>query len=1378
LLDQYLSLWEAWAAGEKPRRYSIDLYGALFAIKHQLEAEETSNPTELVWGIGMATWQLQWQESLAKVTKIDFEYPLLTQQMEVGLDETTMAIHLRPRATDTRYEGDAFAGCLGSGAVEVERAVRLQIELNQDRPVTPFDPGSYTDILKLVATNMDSYGVYRPLSEGDGTVPPPGEHLVVTDSWALFTRPRSNNYLLDDLQRLKQRLTEGCDIPKGPAAFVTLPSDEPLPFDNIRFRGLSSCGPSCCSGEIRELYFPLPYNQEQVTIVQQLEQAEGVAVQGPPGTGKTHTIANIICHYLATGRRVLVTSKGEPALAVLQEKIPEEVRPLTVAMLTGDRESLRQFENAINTIQARVSQLNQELTRQEIAHCTSQIDHAHSELAIIDRRIDEIAESQLAEVHVDGQPMRAQQLAELVVSGQTEYGWFEDEITLSSENTPPLSDEETGRLREARRKLGNDLVYIEVNMPSADDLLQPTDIAQLHSVLVRIHEIEQLVDEGELPALKATTPEVLDEARQLLGVITAACSILKEIDEFGESWAHQLRQKCRQQSFQAERNALEALFDEIAALTEARAAFLQRPVEIPPEALASTKVSEAVQRGADTGKPFGLIAFGNRDIKDAVAKVKVVGLPPSSVEEWLHVKSFMALHQRVISFLTRWNQFAPALSAPVLEGGVGDLRRIEMVTSIARQAHQLATKHDITLVRRAEAVFAQAPLGLLQGTSEELAMVREHLMVHLTRADLAKAATQLSTLKAKLAGTSGPVSEKLRILVDEKLGNEAFTAERVAAEYASLLGELRRIKGLNQELAFVNEAAKRFWEAGALKFAGRIRSVPVLQTGEETTLPLNWRKAWTWARVKYHLQQIESRDELVKLSARRRDLEQGLSKLYREMVALAAWMETKLNASPRVLQALQGYATAIRRIGRGTGPNATRHRRDARHLMTSASGAIPCWIMSHAKISESMPADIGTFDLVIVDEASQSDIWALPAILRGKTILVVGDDKQVSPDAGFISAQRVQELRDRFLSEQPFREAMTPGSSLYDLAARVFAARQVMLREHFRCVPPIIAYSNRTFYKGAIQPLRIPKGSERIDPPLVDVYVENGVRDRNDCNREEALFIADEIAALLADERFASRTIGVVSLLGMEQAKYIDTLVRIRCNTAELFRRRFECGDARTFQGSERDIMLLSMVVDPGNCKALSGNMFDQRFNVAASRARDRMYLVRSVKAAHLSDKDLRISLLQHFDKPIIADKEDAEILIDRCESGFERQVYSALVERGYRVIPQVKTRAYRIDMVVEGAGDMRLAIECDGDDFHGPDRWPHDLLRQRVLERAGWTFWRCFASTWRLHKDELLGELTERLSAMGIEPLGSIARAPKLVEKRTFNVPLLDHEK
>ena len=227
--------------------------------------------------------------------------------------------------------------------------------------------------------------------------------------------------------------------------------------------------------------------------------------------------------------------------------------------------------------------------------------------------------------------------------------------------------------------------------------------------------------------------------------------------------------------------------------------------------------------------------------------------------------------------------------------------------------------------------------------------------------------------------------------------------------------------------------------------------------------------------------------------------------------------------------------------------------------------------------------------------------------------------------------------------------------------------------------------------------------------------------------------------------------------------------MRQRCDAAELLRRKFKCGEAPTFQGSERDIMFLSMVADNKNCHALSGLIYDQRFNVAASRARDRMYLVRSVKTSDLSNLDLRLTLLNHYSKPMVTDKEEAEVLIDQCESGFEREVFTNLASRGYRIIPQVKTGAYRIDMVVEGAGDNRLAIELDGDEYHGPDRWPHDMNRQRVLERAGWVFWRCFASTWSLHKNDVLQELLARLTAMGIEPMGAIEHAPSLVEKRTW---------
>ncbi|KHK60179.1 hypothetical protein PI86_03995 [Burkholderia sp. A9] len=108
-------------------------------------------------------------------------------------------------------------------------------------------------------------------------------------------------------------------------------------------------------------------------------------------------------------------------------------------------------------------------------------------------------------------------------------------------------------------------------------------------------------------------------------------------------------------------------------------------------------------------------------------------------------------------------------------------------------------------------------------------------------------------------------------------------------------------------------------------------------------------------------------------------------------------------------------------------------------------------------------------------------------------------------------------------------------------------------------------------------------------------------------------------------------------------------------------------------------------------------------------------------------------------------------------------------MNRGYRVIPQAKAGAFRIDMMVEGENDARLAIELDGDEFHGPDRWQADMNRQRVLERAGWVFWCCFASTWSMRREQVLNDLLARMYALGIEPLGAIERVPALVEYREW---------
>jgi hypothetical protein len=933
----------------------------LFSLKHQLEAEETAKAQELVWGIGVSSWRLSFEGS-----PVAFEYPLLTQAVEISLDERTLALEIRPRAIDPRVELDAFITCQVKGSADVERAMREHLSRHSDKPVTPFDSSSYTDVLKLAAGNLDSKGSYREILATNEPIPVSGERLIVTDTWVLLSRPRSNNYLFEDLKRLQSKLDGGCEIPDGPLALVSPPSDQPVEYEAVRFRGLSSRG-DADAGPVEELYFPLPYNEEQVNIIQRLERAPGVTVQGPPGTGKTHTIANIICHYLATGRRVLVTSRGEPALEVLQSKIPEEVRSLTVALLASDREGVRQFQASIEAIQHHLSQLNPEQTRGDIRTLQSAIARAHAELISIDRRMDEIALAQLSEIELDGVPMRAQKLAELVVSGREQHGWFDDPVLLK-EHSPPLSEEEAGRLREARRRLGDDLVYVQSIIPSVDDLPETTTVAELHEVLSRIKAIESEVARGVLLPLKAMTPEVLQSARELLALVEEAIALVEELEIVEAGWPLQLRTRCRLSSFVSERQALESLFSHLKALSEARAKFLKRPVDFPEEGLSSPKTCEAVGRAATTGRPFGLISVGNGKAKEHLSQVRIAGRVPEGVDDWSYVLRYLGLHEQVESFVIRWNQIADTLSVPKLQSGLGGLRKIELIAVTAYKAHRLAIQYDAVLPKKAEAVFAKVPSKELGGNAEELKTIREHLRQHLTKADLSRAATQLATLQEKLAGKTGPVSEALRGFIHRELGNPEVPSEHAVARYAELMAELRRIANLATDLANVRDLAKRIEEGGAPRLAARIRSEPLAQSGEDKVFPTTWRQAWNWARMRFHLDHIEARSELIALTARRGELEGGLARLYKEMVAKAAWLATKCNATPKVLQALAGYATAIRRIGQGTGPNATRYRRDAREAMLDAAGSVPCWIMSHARISEAMPADIGSFHLVIVDE--------------------------------------------------------------------------------------------------------------------------------------------------------------------------------------------------------------------------------------------------------------------------------------------------------------------------------------------------------------------------------------------------------------------------
>jgi very-short-patch-repair endonuclease len=705
---------------------------------------------------------------------------------------------------------------------------------------------------------------------------------------------------------------------------------------------------------------------------------------------------------------------------------------------------------------------------------------------------------------------------------------------------------------------------------------------------------------------------------------------------------------------------------------------------------------------------------------------------------------------------------------PVEGTGLGIAKRIR-----TQQQHLASIKELVERQHKIDALARETIAGWSSSVADgagAFTKLREIVETHRLRYRLENAEGVRAGLISYLATTHGEISRELASCAVRALGNPDVTADAFQSEWQTLAGRLAQIEGLADELATIDLVCSNITLSGAPKWAESLRSTPV-DGIEDPLTPGDWSKRWQLKRLATWLGRIDRHARLQQLGAERVEREKQLKSAYEQSIELRTWLQLSRKATDGVKAALAAYADAVRRIGKGTGKRAGRYRREARDASDRAKGALPCWIMPHYRVSESLPADLGLFDVVIVDEASQSTVAALPALLRAQKILIVGDDKQVSPELVGRDQTRADELASRHLVAQvaDYRSCLREEQSLYDLGKVVFAGGAIMLTEHFRCVAPIIEYSKGQFYGHRLTPLRLPKASERFDPPLIDVFVEDGFR-RGDINPPEADFIVSEIAAISDDVAMAKRTIGVTTLLGQNQAAHIYKEIEQRLGIDVMDRHKIRVGDPTAFQGDERDIMFVSLVAQRADTP-LSGNRFEQRFNVALSRAKDRTYLVRSIELDQLRPSDqLRRSLLEHFRSPYPAETSDLKDRRDRCESDFEREMFDLLCEHGFRVNTQVRVGNFRIDLVVEGENDRRIAIECDGDRYHGPDKWSDDMMRQRILERAGWTVWRCFASRFVRDRTAVMDEVSAFLSAHGIEPIiGGSEWVSRHTELRTW---------
>ncbi len=304
----------------------------------------------------------------------------------------------------------------------------------------------------------------------------------------------------------------------------------------------------------------------------------------------------------------------------------------------------------------------------------------------------------------------------------------------------------------------------------------------------------------------------------------------------------------------------------------------------------------------------------------------------------------------------------------------------------------------------------------------------------------------------------------------------------------------------------------------------------------------DWENAWRWAIADNWLSKRADITYGQQLLKRRNETGESIRGLIAESGILRAWTHFFNRLSHAEAAALRSWREAVRAMGMGTGRSARmeRLRREARQYMDQCRDAIPVWIMPRYLVAEMIDPAPGRYDLVIVDEASQLGIESLFLFYISKKMVVVGDDQQISPYGVGIADDLISGLQHHYLDSIPYRHALSAQSSLY-ANAKIRFDQNIVLHEHFRCMPEIIQFSNDLCYASngtPLDPLRA-YPANRLSP-LVVRHVPDGYRtgsSQNALNEPEADAVLAQIVACLADSRYSGRTMGVISLQGDAQAK-------------------------------------------------------------------------------------------------------------------------------------------------------------------------------------------------------------------------------------------------
>lgn len=1324
ILDKLLKDRKLWVEEQKKIEVVRNLFDTLY--NKYLVLDRDSDTLELVVANG-----------LVKVPNEDICYPILLKKVNFSIDTEKNIISITDASDNDFITQELYLNFLAEVEnINLDKVFYLEDKIveNNIHPISKND--TIKDFFREFIHNLN------PRAQFIEDLDKKNKESVITIEWKpiLFIRKKDDGKV-EAINNIIKDIENGGEIPEYLSELVgVIGSDkravEPIP----------------------DILFTKETNNEQIEIIKSLYSHRAVVVQGPPGTGKTHTIANLLGHFLAEGKNVLITSQTKKALDVLKEKIPTDIQDLCISMLDDDSSDLG---NSVESISEKLGYLNLETLKNEYEEIENQRNELKEDIKNIKRKIFNIKYQESHPIIYNNESITLREAGEFLRKNQREL----DRIPgiVSSGVTCPINNENLTFLKSGYKKSVSKEEEKEIEL----GLNKLSDFWTLEEFKEMLENKKEIMSRLDL-LLKNKKYHIndnlfyvddkilidLDKFKNYSGIDKIIPEDLKSIEDWKKDVCIAGTENSGDRKIWLEFiKDIRRLYD-LTNMTKDQL-FKKEVVYKDIDVSMAKKLIIGLKKGIE--RPGFFFKHRLRKARKQISdKVTINNRILETLYDCNVALEYTTLIELKENTKNTWNILMTGNS--LLENS-NNKNLYKQLYSYADQMEYLLNWYDRekkTFLHKIEnAGFEKLNINKTEGNPIYVDEVNQIF-------DFIPSLEELIAI--------GKIALEYRE-VDIKRSEYLVKIEDIIKENSHLGREIKNAI-LNENIDKYSETLEKLRvlsekEVLYKKYKDLLHNVKAVANswGEELENGLfnekieNIYNVWRYKQISQKLKELAEKPYF-NLQADILEKTEELKKLTIDLVTKKAWyniikfLEEKDNLA--ISQALKGWKQTVQKIGKGTGKNTNIHKKNAKEKMLLCQKVVPAWIMPLNKVFDTLNPVENKFDIVIIDEASQSDISSLILLYMAKKIIIVGDDKQVSPSDVGVNIDKINMFRRKYIKGKVINDDLYGiRASLYSIVSTTF--QPISLREHFRSVPEIIGYSNRTSYDNQILPLR-DSNSSILKPAIID-YKVNGRRDeKSKINRVEAETIVSLIEACLAMKEYKNSTFGVISLLGDEQAELIQDLIVKRISATEIENHKILCGNSASFQGDERDIMFISLVDSSEENKSLRlvgegvEGAIRKRYNVAISRAKDQLWIVHSIDKNSLKEGDLRKELFEYIDS-LKENAFDKTAIENITASDFENEVARHLLEKNYTIKQKWRVGSYDIDMVAI-YDDKKIAIECDGKTLnHTEEEVIANLEEQEILERCGWKFIRVRASEYFRNPEKAIKDLIIQLDDKGVYP-------------------------